>query len=122
MGLDAPLWHTKVFCFDRGPGSDFTERDLAVLDVLRPYLAARRAFWQVAPRGISSEWWETTGTTLTVREREVLNLLADGLTNGEIAQRLWVSPGTVRRHLENIYTKLDVHTRTAAVRAASSLA
>jgi DNA-binding CsgD family transcriptional regulator len=121
VGLDAPQWHAKVFCFDRGQGSDFTERDLAVLDVLRPYLAARRAFWQVAPRGVSTAWPPTTGATLTVREREVLNLLADGLTNGEIAQRLWVSPGTVRRHLENIYEKLDVHTRTAAVRAAARL-
>jgi DNA-binding NarL/FixJ family response regulator len=55
---------------------------------------------------------------LTFRELEVLNLVAEGMTNGEIAQRLWISPGTVRRHLENIYEKLGVHTRTAAVAAA----
>jgi len=51
---------------------------------------------------------------LTPREREILDLVAEGVTNDEIAARLWVSPGTVRRHLENIYPKLGVHTRTAA--------
>lgn len=51
---------------------------------------------------------------LTRRELEILELVADGRTNGEIAERLWVSPLTVRRHLENIYVKLGVHTRTAA--------
>jgi DNA-binding CsgD family transcriptional regulator len=51
---------------------------------------------------------------LTAREREILDLVAEGRTNAEIAERLWVSPGTVRRHLENIYAKLGVHTRTAA--------
>jgi len=60
------------------------------------------------------------GSTLTAREREVLDLVSVGLTNGEIAQRMWIAPGTVRRHLENIYDKLDVHTRTAAVWVASS--
>jgi DNA-binding CsgD family transcriptional regulator len=52
---------------------------------------------------------------LTEREWEILDLVAEGRTNAEIAERLWVSPGTVRRHLENIYAKLGVHTRTAAV-------
>jgi DNA-binding CsgD family transcriptional regulator len=52
---------------------------------------------------------------LSPREREVLELVRDGLRNAEIAEALWVSPGTVRKHLENIYEKLGVHTRTAAV-------
>jgi DNA-binding CsgD family transcriptional regulator len=51
---------------------------------------------------------------LTHREREILDLVAEGKTNAEIAQRLWVAPGTVRKHLDNIYAKLGVHTRTAA--------
>jgi DNA-binding CsgD family transcriptional regulator len=51
---------------------------------------------------------------LTAREREILELVAEGRTNGEIAERLWISPGTVRKHLENLYAKLGVHTRTAA--------
>ena len=55
---------------------------------------------------------------LTRREREILALVAEGLTNAEIGARLWISAGTVRRHLENAYRKLEVHTRIAAVRAA----
>lgn len=52
---------------------------------------------------------------LTPREREVVVLVAEGMTNAEIARRLWISPGTVRRHLQNVFAKLEVHTRTAAV-------
>jgi DNA-binding CsgD family transcriptional regulator len=52
---------------------------------------------------------------LTVREREVLSLVARGETNAEIAERLWLAPSTVRKHLENVYAKLGVSTRTAAV-------
>jgi DNA-binding CsgD family transcriptional regulator len=52
---------------------------------------------------------------LTRREREVLELVAEGKQNAEIAQVLWVAPSTVRKHLENIYGKLGVGTRTAAV-------
>ena len=52
---------------------------------------------------------------LTAREREIVALLRAGLTNAEIAVRLSIAPGTVRRHLENVYGKLGVHTRTAAL-------
>ena len=52
---------------------------------------------------------------LTRREHEVVLLVAEGLTNAQIAERLWISPGTMRRHLENVFAKLGVHTRTAAV-------
>jgi DNA-binding CsgD family transcriptional regulator len=51
---------------------------------------------------------------LTPREREILDLVGKGRTNAEIAEALWLSPGTVRRHLENVFAKLGVHTRTAA--------
>jgi DNA-binding CsgD family transcriptional regulator len=51
---------------------------------------------------------------LTTREREILDLVAEGRTNAEIAERLWLSAGTVRKHLNNVYAKLGVHTRTAA--------
>jgi DNA-binding CsgD family transcriptional regulator len=116
VGLDAPLWHTKVFLFSRGAGPDFTERDCIVLDALRPYFEGRHALWEARRRsaGAAPEL-----EALTARERDVLLLVTDGLTNARIAERLWITPGTVRRHLENVYSKLGVHTRTAAVRAAS---
>ena len=58
-------------------------------------------------------------TRLTRREREVLSLVAEGMRRTRRSgARLWISAGTVRRHLENAYSKLEVHTRTAAVRAA----
>ncbi len=55
------------------------------------------------------------GIELTAREREVLAWVGRGKTNAEIARRLWVAPSTVGKHLENVYAKLGVSTRTAAV-------
>lgn len=52
---------------------------------------------------------------VTPREREVLIWVARGKTNAEIARLLWLAPSTVSKHLENIYAKLGVKTRTAAV-------
>jgi DNA-binding NarL/FixJ family response regulator len=51
---------------------------------------------------------------LTSRQREVLAGVAAGFTDAEIAERLGVAPATVGKHLEGIYARLDVHTRTAA--------
>ncbi len=51
---------------------------------------------------------------LTPREQQVLEWLAEGKTNAEIAQILGAAPGTVRKHLEHIYAKLGVRTRGAA--------
>lgn len=53
---------------------------------------------------------------LSTREVEVLALLAEGLTNLEIAARLVISENTVKRHTKAIYRKLGVHTRSSAVR------
>lgn len=63
----------------------------------------------------------TPGTHLTRRETEVLSLVADGLSNHAIADRLHLTEGTVKSHLARIFTKLDVDSRTAAVAAASAL-
>ncbi len=52
---------------------------------------------------------------LTQRERTVLALMADGLTNDEIARRLIVATGTVKAHTAAIYRKLDAGNRTEAV-------
>jgi DNA-binding NarL/FixJ family response regulator len=58
---------------------------------------------------------------LSTREIEVLALLAGGLTNREIAQRLYISPNTVRVHTYHIYDKLDVSNRTEAAAKARAL-
>jgi LuxR family transcriptional regulator, maltose regulon positive regulatory protein len=58
---------------------------------------------------------------LTTREAEILRLLAAGLTNLEIADRLYISPETVKKHTTNIYGKLGVRRRTEAVARARSL-
>ncbi len=55
---------------------------------------------------------------LTPRELEVLGLLADGLDQGEIAERLVISPKTVATHIQHILVKLGVHSRAQAVAAA----
>ncbi|MGN6562117.1 MAG: helix-turn-helix transcriptional regulator [Thermomicrobiales bacterium] len=55
---------------------------------------------------------------LTPRELEVLQLVAQGLTSAEVAERLYLSPRTVSTHLTSIYTKLDVSSRAAAIRFA----
>jgi DNA-binding CsgD family transcriptional regulator len=55
--------------------------------------------------------------SLTRREREIIDHLAEGRSNAEIAERLTIAPTTVRKHLENIYAKLGVRSRTAAVAA-----
>jgi DNA-binding NarL/FixJ family response regulator len=55
---------------------------------------------------------------LSPREREVLRLVADGLSDREIAEALFVGAGTVRTHLANAFGKLGVGSRTAAVAAA----
>jgi DNA-binding NarL/FixJ family response regulator len=53
-------------------------------------------------------------TTLSERELEVLGLIAQGLSNHDIGERLFVSPFTVKRHVANILTKLDLPSRAAA--------
>ncbi|MBA2631133.1 MAG: response regulator transcription factor [Thermoleophilaceae bacterium] len=55
---------------------------------------------------------------LTAREREILGLVADGLTNARIGRELWVTEQTVKFHLSNIYRKLGVSNRTEASRYA----
>jgi LuxR family maltose regulon positive regulatory protein len=72
----------------------------------------------VAPSKISkSEILEP----LSERELEVLQLITEGLTNPEIAARLYLSTNTVKAHTRNIYGKLDVHSRTQAVARARAL-
>jgi DNA-binding NarL/FixJ family response regulator len=58
--------------------------------------------------------------SLSAREREVYDLLCEGLANGDIARRLFISPATVKVHVRHIYDKLGIRSRTAlALNAAS---
>ena len=72
---------------------------------------------------LSSTWISravsgSTIETLTAREIDVLELLAEGLSNKGIAARLGISDQTVKFHLATIYGKLGTHSRTASVREA----
>ncbi|WP_086663288.1 response regulator [Lentzea kentuckyensis] len=64
---------------------------------------------------------EQPGVDLTAREREVLDLIGEGLRNGEIARRLFISEATVKTHINNLFAKADLHSRADAVRLALKL-
>ena len=59
--------------------------------------------------------------TITPRELEVLQLMAEGLTNAQIARRLYLTVNTLKAHTNSIYGKLDVHSRLQAVNRARAL-
>lgn len=102
--LPAPPGIARRLVFFRPPGCRFsdTERDAAVL--LQPHIAealrlhARRAAAQL----------------LTRRQLQLLQMSVVGHDNNAIARQLSISPATVRKHLENIYARLNVTSRTAA--------
>lgn len=58
--------------------------------------------------------------SLTTREIEVLEQLSKGLKYNAIAENLFLSPGTIRKHVENIYTKLQVHNKLEAIQKAKN--
>ena len=72
----------------------------------------------IHPSEVSTQLWDEA---LTNREIEILALLAQRLHNKEIAEKLFISPETVKRHTINIYGKLDVHNRREAVAKAQEL-
>ena len=72
-------------------------------------------------QSMSSTMSEQLREPLTARELEVLALVCDGYSNGEISQRIRVTPPTVKYHLLNIFGKLGVRRRTQAVAAAIHL-
>jgi len=91
----------------------FSARDRDVLDLLAPHLALiRQRHVRLANAGLETP---AAVALLSPREREILRLVASGLTNREIATGLFIAPGTVRKHLDNIYAKLGVRSRAQAV-------
>jgi DNA-binding CsgD family transcriptional regulator len=128
-----PLLEDAVDCFQRC-GAPFeagrvrTELAATLLELGRPDDAEREAGLAVAALGelgaepeaaraarlLSAARRGGSPGDVTAREREVLRLLAEGLTNQQIAERLVVSPHTVHRHVTNILRKLDLPSRAAA--------
>ena len=97
-------------------------REALVAGVHREY--ARRLLSAMAGQGGSAAVPAATlglVEPLSKRELEVLGLIAEGLSNKEIAERLFVSPQTAKVHVRNIYSKLDVSSRTQAVALARGL-
>jgi len=91
--------------FWRTSGRDFSERDRGLLTLLRPHL--HTAFQRRRSRPCSGP--------LTLRQVELLRLVAIGFTNSQIARRLSIAEPTVRKHLEHVFERLQVTSRTAAV-------
>jgi len=104
--LPAGPGRTVRLVFFRGSGPDFSERDRALLALLRPHL--REAY-------LDAERRRRCLPDLTPRHWELLRLVAAGATNAQIARRLGISEGTVRTHMENIFERLQVSSRVAAL-------
>ena len=114
VGIVRSRTRTRNFVFDREQG-DFSDRDVAVLGLIAPHLAHIHETTQLRHAADLAD--PGNAERLTTREAEIIELVAAGLTNAAIAERLWISPGTVKKHLDNVYEKLGVANRTAAVAA-----
>jgi len=101
-----PSRSVRIF-LSRGPGPDFSRRDRALVQLLAPHLRQAYRDAELRRRGEPPR--------LTRRHWELLRLVAAGNTNEQIARRLGISVGTVRKHLEAIFMRLGVSSRTAAV-------
>lgn len=114
-GAAGTRWQLNL---SRGGRHDFTVRDRLLLDALRAPLLALEAHRQLADARAqlrAAQQASLVDDMLSAREKEILDLVATGASNTEIAKHLWIAPGTVRKHLEHIYRKLDVGSRTAAL-------
>ncbi|MGF1506895.1 MAG: response regulator [Anaerolineae bacterium] len=94
-----------------------TESPRQVIEAIRQVAQGRRVYPRAAQRwlmGRGAPEANHSQPRLSPRERDVIVLLAEGLTNQQIAERLTVSENTVRFHLKNIYEKIGVNNRTEA--------
>jgi DNA-binding NarL/FixJ family response regulator len=93
--------------------------EYAIVAYIEKQTFDRAAFRRVIEETKATHFSTSELSLLTDREREVLDLLAQGLTNKEIAEKLFITTNTVKRHLKAIFEKLDVHTRSAATAKAT---
>ncbi len=92
-----------------------TESPMQTIEAIRQVAQGRLVFPRTAQRWMARYRDEAAGPDLSQREGEVLEKLARGLPNAEIAAELTISENTIRFHLKNIYEKLSVTNRTEAV-------
>jgi DNA-binding CsgD family transcriptional regulator len=109
MWLPAEGTRVRSIYLERS-GKNYTKRDVTLLSLIRSHLIRMRINAEFRRRASGRRG-------LTPREAEVLGWIARGKQNAEIARLLFISPHTVRKHVENIFEKLGVRTRTAAVAA-----
>jgi DNA-binding CsgD family transcriptional regulator len=105
LPLPGPPGHSRRILFHRQRGRDFDNTDRALAALVRPHLVAYLHALDLASRGI---------IPLTTRQRQLLALVSDGFSNLQVARTLGISVHTVRTHLQQIYTRLGVTSRTEA--------
>jgi two-component system NarL family response regulator len=93
----------------------YVRKDSPPEDLIRAIRAAREGNFYVDPALSSTIVLEEGDRTLTVRQREILQMLADGLQTEAVARKLGLSTETVRTHTKRILAKLHADTRTQAV-------
>jgi DNA-binding CsgD family transcriptional regulator len=121
--VNDPVTSGRCWTINRSTG-DFTDADLRKAQSLQPVLALLDTIYSsTPPAGLGSAQLEEARqrARLTVRELDILSLVANGLSAHQIARLRRISARTVRKHLEHIYRKLDCHDRLLAVNKARQL-
>jgi DNA-binding NarL/FixJ family response regulator len=111
-----PDWLGEIFSAGATAAISKATHPVAVSTLLRETLSGHIVHRFAAPGVAKADVASSAGAELplTARELEILQLVASGATNGEVARLLWVTEQTVKFHLRNIYRKLDVANRTQA--------